>query len=95
MASLLISNTPTSSSCPGTGGWQRDEWTRWRGTCGGVWWRGVKSEVCVYCVQNSVQDEKASGGATKIIHVHVYIVRSLCDHTVRTCALNPARERTS
>ena len=23
--------------------------------------------VCMYCVQNSVQDEKASGGATKII----------------------------
>ena len=93
MASLLISNTPTSSSCPGTGGWQRDGGTRWRGTCGGVWWRGVKSEVCVYCVQNSVQDEKASGGATKII-MYMYVACAYyilyCQSMPCTCALNPS-----
>ena len=80
MASLLISNTPTSSSCPGTRGWQRDGGTRWRGICGGVWWRGVKSEVCdrILCKMR-----KHLAGLLKILHtctLYVVCVIILSEH---------------
>ncbi len=41
----------------------------------------------MYCVQNSVQDEKASGGATKII-MYMYVACVIIAYTVRACPVH-------